>query len=125
MAGLIRLYNEAPAPAPTAPASKPSGLIRLFKDAPKPTPAPAPVQANAPDYNQPKYGAAGVKDNSGKPLETFNNPKASQTQLLRDRVYPSFDPTKPQKLNPSHLTNGRIPESVSGPIKKELGGSYS
>jgi hypothetical protein len=69
--------------------------------------------------------ASGVPDTSGKPLEAFNNPKAAQTQLLRDRVYPGFDPSKPQKFDASHLQNGRMPEAVSSRIKQELGGAYS
>jgi Large polyvalent protein associated domain 38 len=65
-----------------------------------------------------------MKDASGKPLLTVNNPKAAQSQLLRDRVHPGFDFTKPQKLTRSVLTNSRIPVQVSEALRKELGAAY-
>jgi hypothetical protein len=154
MADLLRLYNDSPtkASAPAAGGSS-SGPIRLYDDAPAKTTSPAPpaaspatpgspkgtpmVQTTIPSLPLPtkpsqpvvttgqKYGGSNITDQSNKPLETFKNDKVQQSQLLDDRVYPGFDPTKPQKLDASHLHNDRMPESVSAPIKKQLGGAYS
>lgn len=117
---LSKAAGSLPSPAPAATPTP--GYVPLISGGTPAASSPAPARSNP---SVPSYGGSAIPDISGKPLETFNNPKAAQTQLLRDRVYPGFDPTKPQKLDQSHLTNGRIPESVSGPIKKELGGSYS
>ncbi len=107
--------------APTL-VSLPSSLTGKTPAAPSNAAAPAPLRTNP---SAPSYGASAIPDISGKPLETFNNPKAAQTQLLRDRVYPGFDPTVPQKLDPSHLENGRMPLAVSAPLKEKMGGAYS
>jgi hypothetical protein len=96
----------------------PPALTGISKSAP--TAAPARTSPSVPSY-----GPSAIPDQSGKPLETFNNPKAAQTQLLKDRVYPGFDPTVPQKLDPSHLENGRMPLAGSAPLKEKMGGAYS
>lgn len=56
---------------------------------------------------------------------TYNTPK--QTVSVEDprRVATTFDPTKPQRLTSDMLTNGRMSDSVSAPIKAHLGGAYS
>jgi hypothetical protein len=131
MPDLIRLYDG---PSSPAPASSNSGLIRLYPDAPAATPAtpaapsgPALSSADLPaSYrSEPLYDASNKTDISGKPLETFRNDKLGMSELLTDRVYPGFDPTKPTKLDQSHLTNGRMPLEVSAPLKEQMGGAYS
>ena len=57
----------------------------------------------------------------GKPLLTFINPAAKSSQLLSDRVAPAFDPTVPQKIDPSILENGRMPQSASDAVRKATG----
>ena len=70
------------------------------------------------------YGPSNITDPaSGKPLLTYINPEAKASQLLSDRVAPTFDPTVPQKLDSSVLQNGRMPESVSQAIKAQFPGS--
>lgn len=130
---MIKLYEDA----------KPStGKVRLFTGSPTTTPAKAPAPASKvagptdgapvkrvgdkPGYYEGKgYGAAAIGDSSGKPLLTFNNASAKQSQLLSERVATTFDPTVPTKLNRKMLVNGRMPSSVSAKIKKELGGQHS
>jgi hypothetical protein len=147
---MIRLYDDKSAAAPATAAPKASGVIRLYNDAPAKLPA-APtvppqtnvtanirnVQSNIPslplpkgaskpiDKTVPAYGGSNITDQSGKQLLTLRNDEAQRSQLLSDRIYAGFDPTKPQKLDRKILVNGRMPESVSAPIKKQLGGVYS
>src|SRR5262245_18802094 len=123
MAELLRLYNDAPDTPPANHSPATTGLLRLYSDAP--APAAAPKADTSLDPLVPIYAASGANDTSGRPLEMFNNPKAGQTQLLRDRIYPGFDPTKPQKLDRKVLVNGRMQASVSAAIKKQLGGAYA
>lgn len=114
---MIRLFNERPTAA--AP-PKSSGVIRLFNDAPitvASARSPVPVAPGP-------YAASLHVDTSGRPLLTLNNPKAAQSQLLRDRVYPGFDITKPQKLDRKMLVNGRMPFELSQAIRQELGAAY-
>lgn len=67
------------------------------------------------------YGASNEKDSSGKPLLTYENQKAQSSQLLKDRVAPTFDPTVPQKIDPKVLENGRMPESASEAVRQATG----
>lgn len=68
------------------------------------------------------YGSSNIKDPySGKPLLTYENQNAKSSQLLSDRVAPTFDPTIPQKIDPSVLHNGRMPESASEAVRKATG----
>jgi hypothetical protein len=70
------------------------------------------------------YGASNITDPaSGKPLLTYENPQAKASQLLSDRVAPTFDPTKPQKIDPATLQDPRMKESVSQGIKSAIGGT--
>lgn len=71
------------------------------------------------------YGTSNVKDSSGKPLLTYENVGAQASQLLPDRVAPTFDPAVAQKMTPDMLQNGRMPESASSKIKSTLGGTSS
>lgn len=88
--------------------------------------APVTFDVNRAGYFQGKgYGASYVGDSSGRPLLTFNNASARQSQLLTERVATKFDPTVPTKLNRKMLVNGRMPSSVASKIKKDLGGAYS
>ncbi len=127
---MIRLYQEKPA----------SKKVRLYSDAPSATStapkttsttrpsggAPVTLGANRAGYYEGKgYGASNVGDSSGRPLLTFNNATAKQSQLLSERVATKFDPSVPTKLNRKLLVTGRMPSSVSSKIKKELGGAYS
>jgi hypothetical protein len=111
----------------TQPSSKPaspSGLLKLPPLRPLSPAAPTskvPATSSLPYEN---YSSSTIKDASGKPLLTVNNPKAAQSELLRDRVHPGFDFTKPQKLTRSVLSNGRIPVQVSQAIRKEMGAAY-
>lgn len=57
----------------------------------------------------------------GKPLMTFENPIAKSSQLLSNRVAPTFDPAKPQKISPAMLENGRMPTSASDAVRKATG----
>ncbi|HEY0141280.1 MAG TPA: LPD38 domain-containing protein [Thermoanaerobaculia bacterium] len=102
-----------------------TGTIKLpaFRAA-QPTTTPATSSAPLQTTPSVRYGSSVIKDPSGKPLLTANNPRAAQSQLLRDRVHPGFDFTKPQKLTRTVLTNGRIPVEVSQAIRKELGAAY-
>lgn len=69
------------------------------------------------------YGASNITDQySGKPLLTYENQAAKSSQLFSDRVAPTFDPTKPQKIDPSVLHNGRMPVSASEAVRKATGG---
>ncbi len=54
---------------------------------------------------------------------TYENPQAKASQLLSDRVAPTFDPTKPQKIDPATLQDPRMKESVSQGIKSAIGGT--
>ncbi len=102
-----------------APAPAKSGGFWDGMDAPaKETPYSAYFQGKG-------YGASNLKDTSGKPLLTYENEKLQASQLLSDRVATTFDPTVPQKLNRSVLTNGRMPEDVSTKVKSLLGGTSS
>src|SRR4051794_2622039 len=86
-----------------------SGPIKL----PPLNPAPATPKAvsstaspSAVGVTQPKpgsYGGSNLTDVSGKPLLTFKNEQAKQSQLLADRTFSGFDPTVPQKLDRSIL----------------------
>jgi len=127
MAALIRLYNDTPGKSPAAPST--TGTIRLYNDPPAPRPAPSstpsPAPVATPTTGPSPYGGSFITDQSGKPLLTFRNDEARQSQLLSDRVYGGFDPTKPTKLDSSHLLNGRMPLAVSSKIKDQMGGAYS
>lgn len=68
------------------------------------------------------YGSSNITDPySGKPELTFENTQAKSSQLLSDRVAPTFDPTVPQKIDPSVLHNGRMPVSASEAVRKATG----
>ncbi|HYK01300.1 MAG TPA: LPD38 domain-containing protein [Thermoanaerobaculia bacterium] len=132
---MIKLYPEQP----SAPASK---KIRLFNDTPPAPPASTtvpkanlatkvstPIPAGAPTSTDPYfrgkgYGASNITDTSGKPLLTFKNETAKQSQLLLNRVATTWDPTVPQKIDRKMLVNGRVPQEVTDAIRKELGAGY-
>jgi hypothetical protein len=102
-----------PAPAPSA------GYVPLSgKAAPVST-----VTPTSPTFQGAGYGASNIKDVSGKPLLTYENEQAKSSQLLSDRTALPFDFTKPQKITPEMLKNGRMPESVSAAIKSSVGGT--
>lgn len=68
------------------------------------------------------YGTSNVKDSySGKPLLTYENKNTQSSQLLANRTAPNFDPTIPQKIDPSVLHNGRMPEAASEAVRKATG----
>ena len=69
------------------------------------------------------YSPSGIKDSSGKSLLMYENPALMASQLLPTRTAPTFDPTVPQKIDPSILQNGRMPEDVSQAIKANFPGS--
>lgn len=113
--------TSAPKPVAPTPAPAPATPQGSFWDSVGAKPAaPSPTT-----YQHGNYGAATDTDTSGKPLLTFENDAAKSSQLLSDRVATTFDPTKPQKLDASMLTNGRMPESASTAIKDKMGGIYS
>jgi hypothetical protein len=132
----IKLYPSYPT-GPAAQAATPApgaAPIRLYKDTPASTPAPtSPIKpagplspsdgtTTVPTALPGKYGAATDKDPaSGKPLLWYENPQAKSTQLLSDRTYPGFDPTKPQKINPADLQNPRMKQDVSTSLRKQFG----
>jgi hypothetical protein len=67
------------------------------------------------------YGASVVTDPaSGKPLLTYENEALQKSQLLSDRTAPSFDITKPQKIDSTILLNGRMDSKTSADIKSQL-----
>lgn len=99
-------------------------------------PTTTPVSAiNAPTPTEPKYFAAvdktgsygfsDIKDLSGKPLFAYRNPGDQSTTTDYTRVATTFDPRTPTPLDRSHLVNGRMPESISSMLRKELGAGYS
>src|SRR5581483_2606025 len=115
-----------PAPAPASTSYVPlvsGGASNAMKPSTPAPVSPTPNAASTPAKAAGPYVPALTKDTSGKPLLGFDGPQFST--ILPDRVYPGFDPTKPQKLDQSALTNGRMPEAVSQPIKAQMGGSYS
>ena len=57
----------------------------------------------------------------GKPLLAFEDIAHNSSDLLRDRVAPTFDPTVPHKIDPRVLENGRMPTSLSDPVRKATG----
>ena len=120
-AGLFTAKAPAtpPAIAPVAsvqPASAPAAPIA----APAPVSTPSGIPASALKGNLGGgYGASNLKDAySGKPLLTYENTQAKSSQLLSDRVAPTFDPTVPQKIDPTVLHNGRMPLAASEAVRK-------
>jgi hypothetical protein len=104
-----------------------------------PITAPAPVSASTPSSAVPVispqttpnafkgnlgggYGASNIEDQySGKPLLTYEDQATKTSDLLANRVAPTFDPTIPQKIDPSVLHNGRMPEAASEAVRKATG----
>lgn len=117
----IRLYNDTPAP-PVKPTSTPpvASLATSTKTA---IPAGAPTSTD-PYFRGKGYGASNITDTSGKPLLTFKNQTAKQSQLLSNRVATTWDPTVPQKLDRKMLVNGRVPREVTDALREELGAGY-
>jgi hypothetical protein len=127
----------APKSAAAPVASKPSGYQPISSVGlltPKSSVAPvstvAPTSSKAPGIPASAlkgslgggYGASNELDKySGKPELTFENQKAQSSQLFSDRVAPTFDPTVPQKIDPSVLHNGRMPEAASEAVRKATG----
>lgn len=120
---------SSPTAAPTAPALAPISPV-----APSLPIVPVTAPSGAPSTSLPAsafsgslgdgYGASNITDPaSGKPLLTYENPQAKASQLLSDRVAPTFDPTKPQKIDPATLQDPRMKESVSQGIKSAIGGT--
>ncbi len=70
-------------------------------------------------------GFSDQKDIAGKPFFAYRNPGDNATTTDMTRVATTFDPRQAQTLSRSQLTNGRLPSSVSQPIKQALGGNYS
>jgi hypothetical protein len=111
-AAVAPIAPGAPASAPTAPITAP---------APVSTPSGIPASALKGSLGG-GYGTSNIKDAySGKPLLTYENQTAKASQLLSDRVAPTFDPTVPQKVDPSVLHNGRMPEAASEAVRKATG----
>ena len=52
---------------------------------------------------------------------TYKDNAHMSSDLLTNRVAPDFDPTKPQKIDPSVLHNDRMPQSASDAVRKETG----
>jgi hypothetical protein len=116
----IRLYSDPPAsPPPTSTVPRASTAISTKT----PIPAGAPTSTD-PYFHGKGYGASNITDSSGKPLLTFDNESAKQSQLLSNRVATTWDPTVPQKLDREMLVNGRVPVRVTNAIRKELGAAY-
>lgn len=104
-----------------------------------PTPKPVATQTltlpkNNLDFTEKGYGASTMTDPySGKPLATvplkipatYQTPEQTLSVTDPTRVATSFDPTVPQKIDRSMLTNERLPSSASSKIKASLGGNYS
>jgi hypothetical protein len=117
----IRLYSDTPTPAATTTTPRVASTAVSTK-----TPIPAGKPTSTDPYFRGKgYGASNITDTSGKPLLTFKNETAKQSQLLSTRVATTFDPTIPMKIDRKSLVNGRIPSSITGEIRKELGAAYS
>jgi hypothetical protein len=123
---LSKFLSSKAQPAPTTNSATP-----LAKFIATPTQAPAPAQSTPTPYFQAKLpsgtfvGISDQKDISGTPYFAYRTPGANATTTDTTRVATTFDPTKPQKLTMSQLHNGRMPSSVSAPIKAALGGKYS
>lgn len=114
-----------------------ANIPKTFKISAKPAePAPASTTETAPtskfqtinesEFNQSKYGGSNLTDPfSGKPLLTYESEEQKSSLLLSDRTWAGFDPTKPQKIDPKMLQNGRMPKEVSQRIKSHFSGSAS
>ena len=73
-----------------------------------------------------QYGASPTsKDTSGQPFLSYWDKMQQQWTTDKTRTAFKVDPVRAQKLNPSILKNGRMPEAESSAIKKALGGNYS
>lgn len=129
--GPIRLYSDTPAPASSAPSTKGVPITQPVTP-PKSVGGTPQVEAMSPALKLPtpkgitqpiksSYGASNLSDSSsGKPLLTYENPQAKSSQLLSDRTALPFDPMVAQKIDPSILQNGRMPQSVSQAIKASI-----
>lgn len=133
------LFSQTFSPAKTSTSALASTKIQPIKIATPSAPKAAPIVANPSPNPEASltpeipakalegnlgggYGQSNIKDQySGKPLLTFENPVAKSSQLLENRVAPNFDPTVPQKIDPSVLHNGRMPEAASAAVKKATG----
>ena len=80
------------------------------------------------------YGAASETDPyTGKPLakvpqvipKTYLNPQTTISVVDKSRVASTFDPTKAQPITRNMLVNGRLPESASQAMRKQLGAGYN
>lgn len=71
------------------------------------------------------YGFSNQTDSSGKPYFAYRAPGDTSTTTDTTRVATTFDPRVAQILSPSVVQNGRMPLSVSAPIKAAMGGNYS
>src|ERR1017187_4522029 len=113
-----------PSPSPVAPVQPVSpSAAPIGSPAPVSTPSGIPANALKGSLGG-GYGASNITDPaSGKPLLTYENQQAKASQLLSDRTAPTFDPTKPQKIDPKTLQDPRMKESVSQGIKSAVGGS--
>jgi hypothetical protein len=116
----IRLYSGPSASSATAASKASAPPIRLYSTPKAKTAAPAksPSSYNLGD----DYGKSTVNDKySGKPLMTFEDKTHMSSDLLTNRVAPDFDPTKPQKIDPSVLHNDRMPAAASDAVRKATG----
>ncbi len=95
---------------------------------PKPTSALATLVITSGNY-----GASKNLDVMGRPFalvprtipKTFMSPETTISVEDRSRVATSFDPRVARKLTSVDLLNGRLPQSMSKPLKDQLGGNYS
>ncbi len=112
----------APAVAPSASSDMPPAADSFLPKGQPASDSPAYFQSMSPDGTF--LGISDQHDISGKPYFAYK-PPGEATTTDTTRVATTFDPRVAQVLSPSVLQNGRMPYSVSAPIKKALGGNYS
>lgn len=106
------------------------GLPKSASSTPSSTPTPAaPVKTPYFAAVDEKGNSFGFSDSdndiSGAPFFAFRKPGDKATTTDKGRVATTFDPRTPSKLDSTHLTNGRMPQSVSQSIREELGAAYN
>ena len=127
MNALERLASSPTAPVESQPnqqlESQPTtgNALEALASSPAPLAAPSDTSGYHPVPGNSGYGASNLTDTSGRPLLTYKNDRIQASQLLKDRVAPTFDPTVAQPVSSDTLHNDRMPESMSSKIKSSMG----
>src|SRR5437868_6039953 len=113
-------YTPLSAGAPPQPTGYQS-ISKVGLLSPKTSPAASTPASTTPYFQGGGYGPSSVVDPaSGKPELYYKNEAAQSSQLLSDRTDTTFDFTKPQKIDHTVLTNGRMDSKTSAAIKQKM-----